>query len=104
VTVSDRQPEPEPGTAAGNDEPPRESHTPEALREYLHCWTLPGGRLAPEQARALLAWDETPEDERPRLRASLESMQQQVPATSLAPTQRRGHVSWRDRIKALFRR
>jgi hypothetical protein len=91
-------------TAADVDERPKESHTQEELRDYLHCWTLPGGRLAPEQARALLAWDETPEDERPRLRASLESMRQRGPATSLAPTQRRGHVGWRDRIRALVRR
>lgn len=86
------------------DKRPKESHGPEQLREYLHCWTLPGGTLAPEQVRALLAWDETPDGERPRLRASLATMQQQVPAKPLAPTQRRGHVGWRDRITALFRR
>ena len=85
-------------------ERPKESHAPEQLREYLHCWTLPGGTLAPEQVRALLAWDETPEEERPRLKASLATMQQQVPAKPLAPNQRRGHVSWRDRLTGLFRR
>jgi hypothetical protein len=85
-------------------ERPKESHSPEQLQEYLHCWTLPGGTLAPEQVRALLSWDETPDDERPRLRASLETMRQQVPATPMAPTQRRGHVGWRDRIAAFFRR
>jgi hypothetical protein len=87
-----------------DDERPKVSHAPEQLHEYLHCWTLPGGTLAPEQVRALLAWDETPEEERPRLRASLATMQQQVPATALEPTQRRGHVGWRDRIKAFLRR
>ena len=85
------------------DERPTETHAPEQLREYLHCWTLPGGKLTPEQARALLAWDETPADERPGLRASLAMMQQQVPARSLAPNQRRGHASWLDRLKGFFR-
>jgi hypothetical protein len=88
----------------GGDERPKESHGPEQLREYLHCWTLPGGTLAPEHVRALLAWDETPDDERPRLRASLATMRQQVPAAPLAADQRRGHVGWRDRIKAFVRR
>jgi hypothetical protein len=86
------------------DERRKDPHAPEQLHEYLHCWTLPGGTLALEQVRALLAWDETPHEERPRLRASLATMRQQVPATPLTPTQRRGHVSWGDRIKALFRR
>ena len=86
------------------DERPKDAHGPEQLREYLHCWTRPGGVLAPDQVRALLAWDETPDDERPRLRARLATMQQQVPATPLAPNQRRGHVGWRDRIKAFLRR
>jgi hypothetical protein len=90
--------------ATTNDPEPKGQHSPEELQEYLHCWTLPGGKLAPEQARALLAWSGTPEEERPRLRASLETMQQQVPARSLAPDQRRGHVSWLDRLKGLFRR
>jgi hypothetical protein len=85
------------------DERPKDSHAPEQLHEYLHCWTLPGGTLAPEQARALLAWEETPDEERPRLRASLATMRQQVPATTLAPTQTRGHVSWGDRIRAFLR-
>jgi hypothetical protein len=86
-----------------DDEGPKDAHGPEQLREYLHCWTLPGGVLAPEHVRALLAWDETPADERPRLRASLATTKQQVPATPLAPNQRRGHVGWRDRITAFFR-
>jgi len=93
----------EPGEGA-DEERPKNSHGPEQLREYLHCWTLPGGTLAPEQVRALLAWDETPDDERPRLRASLGTMAQQVPATPLTATQRRGHVGWRDRITAFLRR
>ena len=93
----------EPGKDA-DDERARDAHRPEQLREYLHCWTLPGGTLAPDEVRALLAWDETPDDERPRLRASLATMQQQVPATPPAPTPRRGHVGWRDRIAAFLRR
>jgi hypothetical protein len=74
-------------------------HTEEELREYLHCWTLPGGRLTPDQTRALIAWDGTPETERAGLEADLASTQQQVPAEPLAPNQRRGHVSWLDRLK-----
>jgi hypothetical protein len=31
------------------EEQPKEAHGPEQLREYLHCWTLPGGRLAPNR-------------------------------------------------------
>ena len=81
-----------------------ESHTQEQLREYLHCWQLPGGRLTPEQARALLTWDGTPDEERDALKASLVLSQQQVEAKPLAPNQRRGHVSWLDRLKHLFAR
>ena len=78
-------------------------HTEEELQEYLHCWTLPGGRLTPDQTRALLAWNGTPETERAGLEADLASTQQQVPAEPLAPNQRRGHVSWLDRLKHLLR-
>ncbi len=78
-------------------------HSPEQLREYLHCWQLPGGTLSRDQARALLAWSGTPEEEREGLRKSLELTEQQVPTRSLGPTQRRGHVSWLDRLKGLFR-
>jgi hypothetical protein len=46
--------EPDPSEHA-EDERPKDSHAPEQLHEYLHCWTLPGGTLAPEQVRALLA-------------------------------------------------
>ena len=74
-------------------------HSREQLREYLDCWRLPGGRLEPAQARALLEWSDTPEEERESLKKSLALTQQQVPARSLAPTQRRGHVSWLDRLK-----
>ena len=73
------------------------------LREYLECWRLPGGRLAPEQMRALLDWSETPEDDRAGLKESLEATRQEVPARSLAPDQRRGHVSWLERLKGFFR-
>ena len=75
-----------------------EEHTPEELQEYLHCWTLPGGRLTPDQTRALLAWSGTPDAERAGLEASLAATEQQVLAEPLAPNQRRGHVSWRDRL------
>ena len=74
-------------------------HTQEQLQEYLHCWTLPGGRLTPEQTRALLAWEGTPDEQRAGLEASLEATHQQVPAERLGPNQRRGHVSWLDRLK-----
>ena len=77
--------------------------SPEQLREYLDCWRLPGGRLEPAQARALLEWSETPEEARESLEKSLELTKQQVPTRSLAPTQRRGHVSWLDRLKGVFR-
>jgi len=78
-------------------------HNPEQLREYLDCWRLPGGRLEPAQARALLEWSGTPDDEKDVLRKSLELTQQRVPTRSLAPTQRRGHVGWLDRLRGVFR-
>jgi hypothetical protein len=76
-----------------------QEHTADELQEYLHCWTLPGGRLTPDQTRALLAWTGTPEAERAGLEASLAATEQQVPAERLAPNQRRGHVSRLDRLK-----
>jgi hypothetical protein len=81
-----------------------EPHTQEQLQEYLHCWQLPGGVLAPDQARALLAWSGTPDEERPALKASIAATEQQVEAKRLAPNQRRGHVSWLDRIKHILGR
>ena len=81
-----------------------EAYTQEQLTEFLHCWQLPGGTLAPDQARALLAWSGTPEAEREGLHASIVATEQQVPATRLAPNQRRGHVSWLDRLKHLLSR
>ena len=80
------------------------AHTQEQLQEYLHCWQLPGGRLAPDQAKALLDWDGTPDEERNALKASLALTQQQVEAKPLTPNQRRGHVSWLDRLKHLVGR
>jgi hypothetical protein len=82
----------------------RRQHTEDELQEYLHCWTLPGGRLTPDQTRALLSWSGTPDAERAGLEASLAATQQQVPAEPLAPNQRRGHVSWFDRVKHLLGR
>ena len=76
-----------------------QEHTQEKLQEYLHCWTLPGGRLTPDQTRALIAWDGTPEAERAGLESSLALAGQQVPAEPLAPNQRRGHMGWLDRLK-----
>ena len=81
-----------------------ETHTQEQLQEYLHFWQLPGGRLAPDQARALLAWEGTPDEERAALEASIALSQQQVDAKPLAPKQRRGHVSWLDRLKYFLAR
>jgi hypothetical protein len=81
-----------------------ESHSSEELHEYLRCWQLPGGRLTPDQTRALLDWDGTPADERKGLQESLATTEQQVPAERLAPNQRRGHVSWLDRLKHLVGR
>ena len=85
-------------TGSENGEP-----SPEQLREYLHCWSLPGGRLEPAQAQALLDWSETPDEAREGLEKSLELTKQQVSTRSLAPTQRRGHVSWLDRLRGVFR-
>jgi hypothetical protein len=82
---------------------PEESHSPEQLREYLHCWTLPDAELAPNQVRALLAWSGTPEEERAGLKASLAATDQQVPVRSPAPNQRRA-PGWLERIKGLFQR
>lgn len=81
-----------------------ETHTQEQLQEYLHCWRLPGGVLAPDQARALLEWNGTPDEEREALKASVAATEQQVEAERLAPNQRRGHVSWLDRVKHLLGR
>lgn len=80
------------------------TYTNEQLHEFLHCWTLPGGTLPPDQARALLAWSETPPEERRALKASIAATEQQVEAKRLTPNQRRGHVSWLDRLKHLVGR
>ena len=81
-----------------------ETHSTEDLQEYLRCWQLPGGVLAPHQARALLAWNGTPDEEREALKASVAASEQQVEAKPLAPNQRRGHVSWLDRLGHILRR
>jgi hypothetical protein len=47
----------------------------------------------------LLEWDGTPEEEREGLEASIRATEQQVEAEPLTPNQRRGHVSWLDRLK-----
>ena len=63
-------------------------------------------RLQAESAQleALLAWSGTPAEERPGLEAALAATEQQVAAERLAPNQRRGHVSWLDRLKHLVGR
>jgi hypothetical protein len=76
-----------------------DTYTNEQLNEFLHCWQLPGGTLPADQARALLAWSATPSEEREALKASITATEQQVDAKRLAPNQRRGHVSWLDRLK-----
>ena len=81
-----------------------ETYTNGQLQEFLHCWTLPGGTLPPDQARALLAWSGTPDEERRALKASIAATQHQVEAKPLAPNQRRGHVSFLDRLKHLVGR
>jgi len=79
-------------------------YTPEELHGLLEFSRKPGGILTPEQLRALVDWSETPDVEREALSDSLESTRQQVKAEPLAPNQRRGHVSLRDRIASIFRR
>lgn len=81
---------------------PEESHSPEQLREYLRCWTLPGADLPANQVRALLAWSGTPDEERARLKATLATQEQRVQPS--APNQGSTRTSWLDRIKRLFRR
>ena len=81
-----------------------ETYTDEQLHEFLHCWSLPGGTLPPNQARALLAWSGTPDEERKALKESVAATEQQVEAEPLAPTQRRGHVGWVDRVKHVLGR
>jgi len=74
------------------------------LADLLEAWRRPGVVLTPDQMRALIGWRETPEGDRAALRSALETTQQQVEAKPLAPQQRRGHVSWLDRLRGLFRR
>lgn len=81
-----------------------ETYTDEQLHEFLHCWSLPGGTLPPNQARALLAWSGTPDEERRALKASIAATEQQVEPKRLAPNERRGHVGWVDRIKHVLGR
>lgn len=81
-----------------------ETYTDEQLQEFLHCWSLPGGTLPPQQARALLAWSGTPSEERKALKASIAATEQQVEARPLAPNERRGHVGLVDRVKHVLGR
>lgn len=78
--------------------------TPEQLGELLERSRSPGGVLAPDQLRALIAWSGTSDNEREALKSSLASTTQQVEAKPLAPTQRRGHVSLLDRIRGFIAR
>ena len=79
-------------------------HADEELDELLRVRQRPGGVLARGQLEALLAWSGTPAEERPGLEAALAATEQQVAAERLAPNQRRGHVSWLDRLKHLVGR
>jgi hypothetical protein len=85
-------------------ERPPTTYTPDRLAELLDAWRRPGGVLAPDELRALLAWSGTTAEDRESLQEALAVTQQQVEAKPLAPQQRRGHVSWLDRIRSLFRR
>jgi hypothetical protein len=85
------------------DEQPS-TYNREQLTELLHTWRRPGGVLAPDQLRALIAWSGTPDEDREALEVSLAATRQQVDAEPLAPQQRRGHVSRLDRVLHLFRR
>jgi hypothetical protein len=81
-----------------------ETESRRELADLLEARRRPGVILTPDQMRALIDWRETPEGDRAALRSALDATQQQVEAKPLAPQQRRGHVSWRDRLRGLFRR
>ena len=81
-----------------------ETRTEDELDELLRAWQRPGGVLARGQLEALLSWSGTPAEERPGLEAALAATEQQVDAERLSPNQRRGHVSWLDRLKHLVGR
>ena len=85
-------------------EQPPSTYSTEQLRELLDAWRRPGGVLAPDQLRALIEWSGTTDADREALETSLSATQQQVEATPLAPQQRRGHVSWLDRLRGFFSR
>lgn len=85
------------------DEQPS-TYNREQLTELLHAWRRPGGVLAPDQLRALIAWSGTPEEDREALEVSLAATRQQVDAEPLTPQQRRGHVSRLDRVRGFLHR
>ncbi|MBA2295824.1 MAG: hypothetical protein H0W16_11910 [Actinobacteria bacterium] len=85
-------------------EPEPDGYTDEQLREFLECWRRPGGVLARPQLRALVGWSGTPDEELGALEVSLEATTQHVEAKPLSPNQRRGHVSWLDRLRSLLGR
>lgn len=74
------------------------------LAELLDESRRPGVILTRAQMRALIDWSGTPEGDRTALREALEATVQQVKAEPLAPQQRRGHVSWLDRLRGFFNR
>lgn len=74
------------------------------LAELLEESRRPGVVLTPDQLRALIDWSGTPEGDRTAFREALEVRHQHVKAAPLAPQQRRGHVSWLDRLRGLFNR
>ena len=79
-------------------------YTSARLLELLEFSRRPEAVLAPDDLRALIEWSGTPDADREALKSVLASTRQQVPATRLAPNQRRGHVSLLDRIKHLLGR
>ncbi len=81
-----------------------ETYTAAELAQLLELWRRPGGVLARDQLQALLEWRDTPAEDRGGLQADLATTVQHADPTPLAPSQRRGHVSWLDRLRALLGR
>jgi len=91
-------------------EGPGEQHTSERLSEYLDFWRSPFGALTANQIRALLAWHETPYNERERLKTSLAIIQKREGqsrslATAPSPNPNPGnrHRSRLRGLKRMFR-
>jgi hypothetical protein len=74
------------------------------MRSSYARGSAPAACWPPISSEPLLSWSGTPDDERAGLEAALAATEQQVEAERLAPNQRRGHVSWLDRVKHLVGR